>query len=53
MQKISSLLTLQSCKNGLKSSGTTSDEELMLMDALHRQKQFLLSDALKNLLKGQ
>lgn len=28
-------------------------EDVKLMDALHRQKQFLFSDALKNLPKGQ
>jgi len=47
------LLTTQACKNVSKPFGNTSVEELKLMDASHRQKQFLLFGALKNLLKGQ
>lgn len=47
------LLTTQACKNVSKTFGITSVEELKLMDAPGRQKQFPLSDALKSLLKGQ
>lgn len=47
------MLTTQADKNVSETFGTASIEELKLMDAPHRQKQFLLSDALKNLLKGQ
>lgn len=47
------LLTTQTCKYVSKTFGITSVEELKRMDAPCRQKQFLLSDALKNLLKGQ